>query len=333
MRWRSQAPANSMILGEHSVVYGHPALACALDQFITIEWQARTDNLIQIESALGNHTTDIDQLSVHPNLKFACLALRAFRNQLPHGLTLKIDSDFSSTIGLGSSAAVLAAMLSGLNAITNAQYSKIALFEIGHQIIIEIQGRGSGTDLAASLSGGILYFEPASSRDLTPSAVAKMVTLPVTLPIILMYAGYKTPTAEVLQWVAHQWQAKPDALEQLYLAMGKLTRSAFQALKEEDFPRFYQQIEAYQQYMNTLGVNDEVLEQLIRQLSACPNIQAAKISGSGLGDCVLGLGSLDEASEETLSALEPYQKIMINMTKIGAYTQTLSALSTDSNRE
>jgi mevalonate kinase len=120
LNWQSIAPANSMVLGEHSVVYGHPAIACALDQYIYIDWQSRPDDEIHIHSALAEHSTNIQSLltkeqAIHPQLKFVCHALVAFADHLTFGLTIRIRSEFSSTIGLGSSAAVLAAMLSGLN--------------------------------------------------------------------------------------------------------------------------------------------------------------------------------------------------------------------------
>jgi len=324
--WQSQAPANTMILGEHSVVYGHPAIACALDQFITIDWQLRSDNEVHIHSALANLQTNIFKLENHPKLQFVIKALHAFQPHLTHGLTIKITSEFSSTIGLGSSAAVLAAMLNGLNTITQQQHNTLKLFEIGHAIILDIQGRGSGTDLAASLTGGGIFFEPKSDCNLRP----KITALTLNLPLCLIYAGYKTPTADVLVWVAKHWQAQPKALNTLYQQMGDITRLAFKGLQnvhtiEEgggDFFEFYQAIKHYQTLMEQLGVCDETLTQLIHHLNQCPTIHAAKISGSGLGDCVLGLGELPHNTlPESQAFLNRYQTLNVHITPLGATTK------------
>ncbi|WP_321326567.1 GHMP kinase [Thiomicrorhabdus sp.] len=314
--WHSQAPANTMILGEHSVVYGHPALACAVNQFVKITWHARADNALNIYSALGQHHTQIDAISLHPKLNFAVAALQAFQYQLPHGLDIHIESEFSSTIGLGSSAAVLAAMLSGLNTICQTKHELIALFTIGHKIIIDIQGRGSGTDLAASLSGGAIYFQPKNETHKHP--VIKKIT--VELPIQLFYCGYKTPTAVVLQQVAEAWQNKPAELSMLYRAMAKTTRTGFEALQNNTFSDFYQACKKYQQLMTELGVNDSTLQTIIDLLTSCPSIDAAKISGSGLGDCVLAIGVLDNCSTETSNRLNNYQQISVNICEKGAFT-------------
>jgi mevalonate kinase len=53
--------------------------------------------------------------------------------------------------------------------------------------------------------------------------------------------------------------------------------------------------------MDALGVNDPVLSDLIVRLRQAPGITASKISGSGLGDCVLGFGRL----AEPLTGFEP----------------------------
>ena len=320
--WRSQAPANTMILGEHSVVYGHPALACAVDQYISIDWQAREDNALHIYSALGEHHTQLEVITAHPKLNFVISALQAFQKELPHGFDMHIESEFSSTIGLGSSAAVLAAMLSGLNTICKTNYSLIQLFEIGHKIILDIQGRGSATDLAASLAGGVIFFQPKSAQHSVP----QIKNLAISLPLVLIYCGYKTPTSEVLEKVAKEWQNKPSELEMLYRSMAKITRMGFEALQNNELHRFYQACEDYQQSMQMLGVNDKVLQTIIDALYGCESIAAAKISGSGLGDCVLGIGTLNQCLNEAKNTLNRYQQMHINISPTGANTVLLERL-------
>jgi len=316
-RYYSQAPANTMILGEHSVVHGHPALACAVDQFVHIDWQVREDAAINIYSALGEHHTQLDNITLHPKLSFVIAALQTFQGDIPNGLDIKIESEFSSTIGLGSSAAVLAAMLSGLNAICQSKLNQNSLFNIGHKIILEIQGRGSGTDLAASLAGGVIYFQPKTQ--LQPQV--SIQSMNIQLPLILIYCGYKTPTAEVLKQVALNWATKTHELEMLYRAMAKTTRSAFHALNKSKLNEFYQSLNHYQSLMDQLGVNDVTLQSIVDSMQSCPSIHTAKISGSGLGDCVLGIGNLESCSLTAAESLNSYQHIAINISETGAFTR------------
>lgn len=328
MNWFSSAPANLMLLGEHSVVYGQPALACAVDQRIEIHWSSTDDDTVCIESALANFQFTLGELKQfdqhpeldHPQLRFAMHALKYFASYLDHGLQLKIKSEFSSTIGLGSSAAVLAAALHGLNKITQHQLNNLELFNLGHQIIQTIQGRGSGTDLAASLTGGIVLFEPKTPN--TSVNIKKLSkTISDNLPLILIYCGYKTPTAEVLKMVSDHWQSQPEQLTQLYALMGETTKQAYQALHNNNMEHFYALSEIYQDFMDSLGVNDETLQKIIEQMSACKTIFASKISGSGLGDCVLGFGALSNCPTASQNYLKPFTQIEVEISPLGATTE------------
>lgn len=330
IRFLSKAPANTMIIGEHSVVLGHPAIACALDQWLEIRWQARTDTQVHIDSALAQHQTCIEQLSIHPKLAFVGAALRAFKQAMQPaqiGWDIQIHSEFSSTIGLGSSAAVLAAALSGLNEIYQTRYSQAQLFSIGHRIILDIQGRGSGTDLAASLFGGLLYFQPAQANG--PAVFESLTAGQLGLPITLIYSGYKTPTAEVLQMVAQAWKSRPRELEQLYLKMSQLTQTAFVALKSAQLPEFYQACNDYQQTLRELQVSDQTLEYLISNVRQCEAIKAAKISGSGLGDCILAIGQMQQCPE-VIRHLSDYPFLTLEISAQGATTTSTQPVQAES---
>lgn len=293
IQYISSAPANVMIMGEHSVVYGQPALVASLTPRIYIEWSTRDDRQIEIISELAHFTTSLDKIEDHPKLRFVLAALKAFAPQLSQGWTLRIHSEFPDDWGLGSSAAVLAACLVGLESISQQNLTTWQRFEIGHRCILDIQGRGSGADLAASLSGGLVYFDP-SNQAIQP--------IKIPLDVCLVYSGYKTPTSEVLAHVAQTWVDRAEALKKLYQQMGDSTRTAYKVLMQTHSAQdlaFYQQIKHYQQLMIKLGVSDPTLDAIIHQLNEC--LPAAKISGSGLGDCVIGFGHID--------ALPPY-KIM-----------------------
>lgn len=287
--FKSSAPANTMLMGEHSVVYGQPALVAALIPRIEIEWLPRSDQQIEIQSTLAHYLSPMNPLNPHPNLRFVIETIRLFSTQLQHGWTLKVHSEFPADWGLGSSAAVLAATLIGLENITKQTLTPWQRFKLGHSIILEIQGRGSGADLSASLMGGCVYFDPINQT---------IKSLPVEQTLSLVYSGYKTPTAEVLNWVAEQWKDRPNGLQQLYQEMGAITRQSYQAISEQNWPNFYQQVALYQQCMVKLGVSDPRLDQLCEAVNQ--QLAAAKISGSGLGDCIIGFGQLNHFEKAPL---------------------------------
>ena len=276
----TSAPGSIMVSGEHAVVYGHAAIVTAIEQRIHVRLQATDDDTVHIHSALGEYRSPATMLKPDPRLRFAIACLERY----PHsrGVDITIDSNIDHTLGLGSSAAVTIALLGALARHTNSNESPQTLHAQALTIIRSLQGRGSGADLAASLHGGMIAY-----RNL-PQTQIEVLPLPPTA-FHLCYAGYKTPTAEVLALIATRMADEPERYEQLYQDMGKSSAAAITAAQQHDWTTFYQQLDHYQQLMRELGVSDDTLERIITTAHEHRDCHAAKISGSGLGDCVLAL--------------------------------------------
>jgi mevalonate kinase len=72
--------------------------------------------------------------------------------------------------------------------------------------------------------------------------------------------------------------------------MHKTTCEAEQAIIKQDWYALGRLMNIYQGLMDALGVNDYTLSDIIYTMRASADIYGAKISGSGLGDCVIALG-------------------------------------------
>lgn len=273
----ASAPGSLMICGEHAVVYGHPAIVCAIDQRVRVRLTPGEDGCVHIYSALGEYHAPIGLLHPDARLRFVLACLE--RYPASGALRLDIEADIDPTLGLGSSAAVTVATLAALATHGQHDASKITLHAQALAIIRSLQGRGSGADLAASLWGGMIQYQNLSVH---------IGALPLPpAPLSLRYAGYKTPTGEVLARIAARMQQEPDVYDALYAQMGDTCTRAIAAATQENWPQFYHLLNQYQDHMQALGVCDAVQAQHLRDALAHPGTHAAKISGSGLGDCIL----------------------------------------------
>jgi len=113
--------------------------------------------------------------------------------------------------------------------------------------------------------------------------------------LVAVYSGYKTPTHEVIAKVEKKRAQCPTVFASLYNAIDCCAKNAIIAIKKKDLAQLGLLMNIHQGLQDALGVNDAVLSKLIFELRAKPNIYGAKISGSGLGDCVIGLGEKRQA--------------------------------------
>ena len=72
------APGSIMLMGEHAVLFGHRALACAVDKYMHVSLQPRDDRDVVIDSALANYHSSLDQLADDDRLSFVLAAIRRF---------------------------------------------------------------------------------------------------------------------------------------------------------------------------------------------------------------------------------------------------------------
>ncbi len=278
------APGNLMLMGEHAILHGEPALAMAVAKRITLSLEPVNSTSIEIVSALGHYTSDLHHIEPSDTFAFLVAAIEQVP-ELSSGFKVSIESEFSHQVGLGSSAAVTASMVAALLEHASVLVTPEEVFKRALAAVHQVQnGRGSGTDLAACIYGGIVAYEMAE-RIVRPLAL--------TPEIDLYYVGYKMKTPDVLALVETYAQRSPEIYAKLYRLMGDVTRASEAAINSSDLVQLGQLMNQYSGLMEALGVCDQKLAQLQYQLRTDPGVLGVKISGSGLGDSVLALGKAD----------------------------------------
>jgi len=283
--FKVSAPGSTMLLGEYAVLHRGWALVCAVDQRVTVQLTPRTDNQIEIISSLGSYQTQLMQLEIVPPFQFVLAALKKYQKQLKQGCTLTIQSEFSEKIGLSSSAAVTVATLSAITMWLQITYTPMQLIQRARRIVQQVQGMGSGADVAAAVLGGVVAYRQQ------PLVAEKMCWISA---LNLIYSGSKTPTAIAINQVETRFAKYPILYKQILRAIDACAQQGISAIKNGDNKALGQVMTIQQGLMQALGVNTPVLQGLIEELILQPMILGAKISGSGLGDSVIALGTLIE---------------------------------------
>lgn len=286
MLFKASAPGSLMLLGEYAVLDGGYALVAAINQRMTVQLATRSDTKINISSQLGKFVTDVTQLQVAEPFQFVLTALKKFKSQLPTGCDIEIESEFSDRIGFASSAAVTVALLKVLCEWIKLPFGENDLIQQAREIVRDVQGMGSGADVAACVLGGVVAYraEPFYAERIEYDS-----------PIIVKYSGSKTKTADAIKFVRHRFESRLDSLKNIYQEIATYAQQGIQAARENNHAELGKIMNLQQRCMENLGVTTPALDEIINSFKNDSRILGAKISGAGLGDCVIGLGEIPDA--------------------------------------
>lgn len=278
---RVSAPGSLMLFGEHAVLHGKRALVCAVSRRMRVALSARADGRVGIASALGTYESELARLDAAPAFRFVLAAIEHERPQLKGGFDLAIESEFAPDLGLGSSAAVTVATLAALAAFSGRALDRETVFRSARAVIQRVQGVGSGADAAASVYGGIVAYR------MEPLAIRRIAQIH---PITVVYSGSKTPTPEVIRRVEERRAGYAAVFHAIYEAMNRISDEAVTAIEQRNWTRAGGLMNVAQGLMESIGVGTAELARIVYALRDQPGVLGAKISGSGLGDCVIALG-------------------------------------------
>jgi len=258
-----------MLLGEHAVLHGRRALVCAINQRISVKKSVIVEPMLRIVSALGLYEAPIQALTDHPHFRFVLDVVQQY--PLEQGIELNIQAEFSSDIGFGSSAAVTVATHA---VFMDSVMDRLELFKRSVATIHRVQGRGSGSDVAASVFGGVVAYR-VDPLEIHPKAE--------TFPLTAVYSGSKMKTADVIRYLEERRALHAAYFERIF---DRMDASVGEVIR--DFSTFGSHLNLNQTLMEEMGLCNTALAEIIGEFKRLG--MAAKISGSGLGDCAIGLG-------------------------------------------
>jgi mevalonate kinase len=267
---KMSAPGSMMLFGEHSVLRGKHAIVLALAKRIYVTLEPRSDHLIRIDSHLGQLATSLSDIVVHPPFQYVLQTLQSFPPSC--GLNITITSEMSSTMGVGTSAAVVVALLGGLATLSGKNTDQ--LFTNALQIVRHVQGLGSGADIMASIKGGIGLYRANQYQ-----------SLPMPVTLFAAYSGSKMATPEVVHHVSSQFANYPQLLQSLDDTNDVLALEAAKCLTNEKC--LGELLNAGAGIMEAFGVHTKQLAEFLWKLRE--QSHGVKLSGSGLGDCAIGV--------------------------------------------
>jgi mevalonate kinase len=141
-------------------------------------------------------------------------------------------------------------------------------------------------------------------------------------PINAIYAGFKTTTVDAINRVQIQFAMRPHLFKHISNSIGQCAIEAMQFINTENWSMVGELMNIQQGLLEALGVSMPLLRDIIEELREQSGIHGAKISGSGFGDCVIGLGELPD-NYQFAGRWDGVRRIPVQMTLQGVQCEKI----------
>ncbi len=303
----SSAPGKVYLFGEHAVVYGEPAVPCAIERRATVTVTPRTDGRIRVETSDltlagftveydgtidGRPDVDVPERLVEAAMGYVDVAVEQARDAVgapEAGVNIRIESDIPLGAGLGSSAAVVVATIDATTRALGGALERRELADRAYRTEYEVQdGQASRADTFCSTMGGAVRIEGDDCRALDVP----------DLPLVIGFDGGAGDTGELVSMVRARRDRYGFARETVS-AIGNLVREGEAALKAGDLDEVGDLMDFNHGLLAALGVSSPTLDEMV-WVARRAGATGAKLTGAGGGGCIVALDPTDGA----LTALE-----------------------------
>ncbi len=282
------APGKLMLMGEHAVVYDRPCLVAAIDKRIKVTIENDKEiglKLDLLDLGLRGYKAPLAVLKEAKILKRAQFVQRAVANffqkyKIKAGIKLTTSSAIPKNVGFGSSAAVVVSTIKALSLFFQKNLSQKEIFDLSYQSVLDVQKIASGFDVAASLYGGVIYFDKRGKI---------IESLPIdNFPFVVGYSKIKADTVEMLNLVKEKIKSYPKLIEEIFDKIADLVLAGKEALLRKNWKKLGVFMNSNQDCLAELGVSNYRLDKMIAKTRK-KGAYGAKLSGAGGGDCVIVL--------------------------------------------
>ncbi len=277
---RYAACGKIILLGEHAVVYGRPAIALPIP--LAVEAMVRREgqgiNIVIPRWGL--------EQPVHANTQGLSGILAKILNDLDldrENMTIEVFPHIPRAMGLGGSSALAVAILRALDAQFDLGMDNSRINELAYECEKAAHGTPSGVDNTVATYGTPLHYQKTDGKP-----IFRDLRLTEPLQLVVGITGRESLTADTVAQVRNAWTQHPDRYNSIFDQIGSLTEAAEQALEQGKLGDLGDLMNLCHGYLNALQLSTPELEELIH-IARANGALGAKLTGGGGGGSMIAL--------------------------------------------
>lgn len=272
--------AKIILMGEHSVVYGQPAIALPLPSVqLSVTLSSRQDNQRIIKSRYYHGSLE-NLPSSMIGIKKLIDTLSARFNDQETGWDLKIESQLPAERGMGSSAASAIAIIRAFFDYYDEPLDRTLLLQLA-DVEEQITHRSpSGLDAATVSSDKPLFY--------VKGWIGVPIEMNLDASLVIADTGKKGATKEAILAVKDELKNNNEKAEEHIKHLGELVNQTKGYLAQNDIVKLGDALNFAQTDLAALNVSDPALDHLIH-VARDNGALGAKLTGGGRGGCMIAL--------------------------------------------
>ncbi len=278
MHGRGRAGGKVILLGEHVVVYGRPAIAAGLPIGLEVEVSAGEGPVVLSDDA---------SLAADPRPRTLVAEAARIVGLDPARIVARVRSELPAGRGLGSSGALAVATLRAMAAAASCELDSTAELEAGRRLEAVFHGTPSGIDPAAAALGTCFRFVRGEPPAVTPLRLA------TPLPLVVAFGDRPRSTGAAVGGLRARWEADRARHEALFDEVAAVVERGAAAAASGDLGALGRAFDDNQALLERLGVSSDEIATLAAAARRAGAL-GAKLTGGGAGGAVIALAQQPE---------------------------------------
>lgn len=289
---KASAPGKIILFGEHAVVYNRPALAVPVTQ-VSVEVEVRTSDSAGIWIHAPIIALHAELSTLPPDHPIGLVILKLFQHLhivQPPNIEINISSTIPVASGLGSGAAVSAALIRALSSFFDNPLANEQINDMVYETEKLYHGTPSGIDNTVITYAMPVYF--IKGQPIETFKPGKPFT------IVIGDTGIPAPTKESVADVRRLWLRNSIYYEDIFDEIGQMALIARRSIESGKPELLGELMDQNHAFLQKLTVSSPELDKLVDAARKAGAL-GAKLSGGGRGGNMIAL--VEQASAESVA--------------------------------